>query len=117
MTTTRACVTCGQLFEVNPRTPRRRYCTPRCRAEDWRRRHRPTASPNAANEVRNGDTVTNAANDDPRTNDVQRTNDAANDDRRATLSRCPHCRRPIAVLTLLVPPTAAHVTAPQAHHG
>jgi len=114
MTATRACATCGQTFQVNPRTPRRRYCTPRCRAEDWRRRHRPASSPNpanAANGVPHGSTVTNDANP------VRRANDVATDDRRATLARCPHCQTPIAVLTLLVPPAAAHVATPQAHHG
>jgi hypothetical protein len=124
VSTTRACLICGQAFQVNPRTPRRRYCTPRCRAEDWRRRHTPShPSPppntvndvnavNAVNAVRRANTVTNGANPDRRANDVP--ND---DDRRATLARCPHCQMPIAVLTLLIPPTAAHVAPPQAHHG
>jgi endogenous inhibitor of DNA gyrase (YacG/DUF329 family) len=114
MSTTRACATCGQTFQVNPRTPRRRYCTPRCRAAGWRRRHSPASLPNAAkatNAVPRTNTVTNDANP------VRRPNDVANDDRRATIARCPHCQTPIAVLTLLVPPAAAHVTTRQAHHG
>ncbi|HEX5877630.1 MAG TPA: hypothetical protein VF468_04785 [Actinomycetota bacterium] len=117
MITTRACATCGQAFTVNPRTPRRRYCTPRCRAEDWRRRHNPSHAPtssnaaNAADGAWLADNVTNVANPVPPANDV------ANDDRRASLARCPHCQTPIAVLTLLVPPAAAHVAPPQAHHG
>jgi endogenous inhibitor of DNA gyrase (YacG/DUF329 family) len=115
--TSRACATCGALFEVNPRTPRRRYCTPRCRAEDWRRRHNRSDSPsppnavNAANGVPPGDNVPNSVNP------VRRPNDVVNDDRRATLARCPHCQTPIAVLTLLVPPAAAHVATPHLSHG
>jgi len=112
--TTRACATCGTIFEVNPRTPRRRYCTPRCRAEAWRHRHTRSHVPNTANVV-NGvaeaDSVTNGVNP------VRRAHDATNDDRRATLARCPHCQTPIAVLTLLLPPAAAHVTTPKPSHG
>jgi hypothetical protein len=126
--TTRACLSCGTLFQVNPRTPRRRYCTPRCRAEAWRRRHpRAEASPpanpanpvNVVNGVAQADSVTNGVNAEPRANDATNdaANDAANDDRRATLARCPHCHTPIAVLTLLVPPAAAHVTTPKALNG
>jgi hypothetical protein len=119
--TTRSCLSCGTIFEVNPRTPRRRYCTPRCRAEAWRRRHPRAEAPSPANaaNVVNGvaltDSVTHGVNAVPRANDA--TNDAANDDRRATLARCPHCQTPIAVLTLLVPPAAAHVTTPKALNG
>jgi len=124
--TTRACATCGTIFEVNPRTPRRRYCTPRCRAEAWRHRHTPSHAPNTANTanvvntantvngvngVAQADGVTNGVNP------VRRAHDATNDDRRATLARCPHCQTPIAVLTLLLPPAAAHVTTPKPSHG
>lgn len=123
---TRACATCGTTFEVNPRTPRRRYCTPRCRAEAWRRRHPLTDAPspanpanpanlvNVANGVAQADSVTNEVNPVRPTNHVA---NVANDDRRATLARCPHCQTPIAVLTLLVPPAAAHVTTPDMFHG
>lgn len=115
MTTTRACITCGQPFQVDPRTPRRRYCTPRCRAADWRRRHNRVSSPNPENPMNsNGMTMASLPND---ANAVTPANDVANDDRRAALARCPHCHAPVAVLTLLVPPAAAHVSTPPAHHG
>jgi endogenous inhibitor of DNA gyrase (YacG/DUF329 family) len=124
MTTTRACATCGQPFTVDPRTPRRRYCTPRCRAEDWRRRHTPTTPAGSSTSAVNAANAANGPNGVPRAdavttdaNPAPPPDDVADDDRRATLARCPHCQRPIAVLTLLVPPAAAHVATPQAHHG
>ena len=122
MTTTRACATCGQTFQVDPRNPRRRYCTPRCRAADWRRRH-PASSPNPENAMHSNRIAagTNDANAVPTANAVTPADDlangVANDDRRAALARCPHCHAPVAVLTLLVPPAAAHVATPPAHHG
>lgn len=106
---TRACATCGQLFHTDPRTPSRRYCTPRCRAADWRHRHSMN-SPNAANAVNDVRNVAGGSND---------VTNAANRGGRAghALGCCPHCQMPIAVLTLLIPPAAAHVNPPQAAHG
>jgi endogenous inhibitor of DNA gyrase (YacG/DUF329 family) len=114
MTAARACVTCGQTFQLDPRNPRRRFCTPRCRAADWRRRHNNEMTmatwPNDPNAVTTANAVT-------ATNAVTPVNGVANDDRRAAVARCPHCHAPVAVLTLLVPPAAAHVATPPAHHG
>jgi endogenous inhibitor of DNA gyrase (YacG/DUF329 family) len=117
MTTSRACVTCGQTFQVDPRNPRRRFCSPRCRAADWHRRHR-APSPNPANAMNsNGTTTSTVTNAVTKANAVTPVNGVTNDDRRAAVARCPHCHAPVAVLTLLVPPAAAHVATPPAHHG
>jgi endogenous inhibitor of DNA gyrase (YacG/DUF329 family) len=95
--TTGHCPVCGQTFTPAPhQIPRRRYCSERCRKTAWRRRHpgrrRPDAVPPAV----------------PRPDAV-----AA---RAQPAARCPHCARPVAVITLLVTPAAAQVPIPGAHH-
>jgi endogenous inhibitor of DNA gyrase (YacG/DUF329 family) len=118
--TTGACATCGAPITVTNRNPNKRYCSPRCRVADWHHHHdrpQPTAS-----------TVDNRSNDVPDavpnrmphhhvpdavpapttpTNDVPG-GYVANGDQ-----RCPHCRAPIAIIAILVPPTAAHVRTPE----
>lgn len=98
------CPVCGQTFTPAPhQIPRRRYCSERCRKTAWRRRHpgrhpghrRPDAVPPA---VPRPDAVVDA---------VARAEPAA---------RCPHCARPVAVITLLVAPAAAQVPIPGARH-
>jgi endogenous inhibitor of DNA gyrase (YacG/DUF329 family) len=105
---TGSCPVCGRSFTCRPhQIPRRRYCCERCRKTAWRRRHpghsrrldpvppavsRPAAVPRPAHVV---DAV--AARAEP-------------------AARCPHCARPVAVITLLVAPAAAQVPAPAAGH-
>ena len=94
---TRPCVTCGRGFPVPANNPAKRYCTPRCRVADWRHRHpgharrQPASRRDAANAVSSPNAV------------------APGD----AVPRCPHCGRAVAVVTLLLPPAAAHVTVPQ----
>lgn len=99
--TERPCPTCGTLFVPHPRKPSQIYCCERCRATAWRRRRalRPVTSFPATtnedgNEVRNDDTTNADANE---VNTVQ---------------RCPHCRQPIVLVTLITTPAAAHVAVP-----
>jgi endogenous inhibitor of DNA gyrase (YacG/DUF329 family) len=100
---TGSCPICGHSFSTaHYQTPRRRYCSERCRKTAWRRRHpgrrrRPDAVPPA---------VPPAV---PRPDDVV---DAVA--RAEPAARCPHCARPVAVITLLVTPAAATVTPPGA---
>jgi len=98
---TGSCPVCGQTFTPAPhQIPRRRYCSERCRKTAWRRRHpgrrRPDAVPPAV----------------PRPVDVVDVVAA----RAEPAARCPHCARPIAVITLLVTPAAAQVPIPGAPH-
>lgn len=92
---TGSCPVCGQTFTREHHRPRRRYCSERCRKAAWRRRHpgrrrrRPDTVPPPG--VPRPDTVSPAA-------------------------RCPHCTRPVAVITLLVAPAAAQVPIPGARH-
>lgn len=112
MTTTtriRACVTCADSITVTARNPNRRFCSRRCRVANWHARNR--ASRNGTNP--NPNTVPDVVH-----RDVVRDDVAGGDDVRNavaapnTVVRCPHCRRPVTVLTWLLPPAAAHVTTP-----
>jgi endogenous inhibitor of DNA gyrase (YacG/DUF329 family) len=99
MTATRGCASCGRRFPIPANNPHRRYCTPRCRVADWRQRHQPAVE---GHHDTTSDDVTNAVPPP----------DAAN-----AAPHCPHCGRPVAVVTLLLPPTAAHIRIPQAPHA
>ena len=86
------CAVCGQGFaSEHYQIPRRRYCSERCRKAAWRRRHpgRRRPRPDAV--------ATVTARAEP-------------------AARCPHCARPVAVITLLVAPAAAQVPIPGARH-
>ena len=119
-TPTRSCATCTAPITVTRRNPNRRYCSPRCRVADWHRRHdRPHpdhAVPATGNEVPGGvpNGVANVVPEPATTtyatppNGVPDGSNTANGEQ-----RCPHCRQPIAVIAVLVPPTAAHVRTPE----
>jgi hypothetical protein len=122
---TRTCATCTTPITLSRRNPNRRYCSPRCRVADWHRRHdRPHldhAAPAPGNAV--PDRTNAVAYDVPHhvanvvpaptttyptpTNGVPASNTANGE------QRCPHCRGPIAIIAVLVPPTAAHVRTPE----
>jgi hypothetical protein len=111
----RTCITCTAPISVTRRNPHKRYCSPRCRVADWHRRHdRPhldNGVPAAGNAVPND--VANVVPQPPTpftppANAVPAGGNAANGEQ-----RCPHCRGPIAIIAVLVPPTAAHVRTPE----
>ena len=107
-----SCPVCGHGFTTSPnQSPRRRYCSERCRKTAWRHRHPRT---------RRSSTVPRPA-DVPRPGDVAPAGDVAVERSAAAraepVARCPHCARPIAVITLLVHPAAATVPVPGAHHA
>ena len=114
-----ACPTCDQPVAVTSRNPNRRFCSPRCRAAHHRtHRHLPDRQ---RHDVPNGDPT----NDVITTNDVRdgATNDVPNDVTLAHavpaangVQRCPHCRAELAVITVVVPATAAHVRTPEVIH-
>lgn len=95
------CPTCGNPVTVTTRNPNRRYCNPRCKALGWRRRAR--GLPENGNLIPPND-VANGANP---------VNAVANGESTRAIQTCPHCRQPISLITLIVPPAAAHVTVPQ----
>lgn len=107
----RACPTCDRPVTVTTRNPNRRYCNPGCKALGWRRRAKGLAEngefapandvANVVNTSTNG--VANGAND---------VNAVANGESTRAVQACPHCRQPISLITLIVPPAAAFVTVP-----
>jgi len=104
----RPCATCGRPFPLLANNPRKRYCTPRCRVADWHFRNdrlgrRPAAPPPV--------TAVETGNDNP--NVVPTSNGVPNGVPNA-VTRCPHCSKPVAVISLLVAPAAAHIATPAA---
>lgn len=101
--TDRTCATCGRPITVTTRNPNRRYCSPHCRVADWHARNdRASTAADAVHDVPND---TNAVPDDvPPVNAVP----AAN-----AVQRCPHCRGELAIIAVVIPPTAAHVRTPE----
>ena len=103
----RPCLHCGTAFTWTPASPRKRFCSHRCRLV-WhgeRRRGKPRprrrarhAQPAAAPGQHHADT-----HDVPRADTVL-----------AATPACPHCRQPVAIVAWLVPP-AAHATTPPRH--
>jgi endogenous inhibitor of DNA gyrase (YacG/DUF329 family) len=105
--TERRCPTCTTSFRPHPRKPSQIYCSQRCRATAWRRRRAPrpvasfpATSNDEANEVRNDADTKNAQTRDGDANEVN------------AVQRCPHCRQPIVLVTLITTPAAAHVAVP-----
>jgi hypothetical protein len=118
----RRCPVCATSFLPHPRKPSQTYCTERCRAAAWRQRGRarratPTIThdanhdahevqnPVADGDTRNEDMSSVAHEESTRTGETTAVQPA--------VQRCPHCRQPIALLTLIVPPAAAHVAVPE----
>jgi ribosomal protein L37AE/L43A len=110
--TERRCPTCTTSFRPHPRKPSQIYCCERCRATAWRRRRAlrpvtsfPATSNDEANEVRNHADTKNAdtKNADTRNGDANEVN---------AVQRCPHCRQPIVLVTLITTPAAAYVAVP-----
>jgi endogenous inhibitor of DNA gyrase (YacG/DUF329 family) len=100
----RCCATCRRIIAVPANNPNKRYCSPRCRVADWHHRHDRPAG--AATDDEQREPAANAVGNDVPMNDVPGAAPGA--------SRCPHCGQPVAVVSLLVPPAAAHVRIPEA---
>jgi hypothetical protein len=103
----RPCDRCGLPITVTSRNPNRRFCSQTCRAAAHRAYQRATARPTngVTNDVPAPDAVRDvvaSANAVPAANGVQ---------------HCPHCRHPLAVISVLVPAAAAHIPTPELHHA
>jgi hypothetical protein len=94
-----ACAHCGTAMPTpTGRAARKRYCSIECRKAAWRERHRdvvPVAVPNVPAVPR----VATAFPDDVPTPGGQH--------------RCPHCRTPLAIISVIVPANAATVHIPE----
>lgn len=105
----RTCPACGTLFTWTTAAPRQRFCSTPCRQRWWdrnrRRRSRHHGDDPRGHDPRHTDEPRRA--DDPR--------GTSNDGTLAAVPACPHCRRPVAIVAWLVPPTAASVATPRQH--
>ena len=116
--TTRSCPVCGTRFAPSPRKPTHTYCCERCRATAWRHRRRDAARRvaelTAERATSSSTTSTTTTDANHVTHDVGTNNAGENEDRNevTAVQNCPHCRQPIALITLIVSPAAAHVTIP-----
>jgi predicted nucleic acid-binding Zn ribbon protein len=122
----RSCPVCGTSFTPSPRKPDHTYCRERCRATAWRHRRRDAARrvaeltaqrPATASSTTNTPTSRGRPVSHDVTNEDGTSRDAngnGNGDPNAVnvVQHCPHCRQPIAVITLILSPAAAHVTVP-----
>lgn len=99
----RPCATCGRPFPLPTNNPRKRYCTPRCRVADWHHRNRTGRQPAAPAPAPSTEKANGVPNGVPTGNAVPN-----------AVTRCPHCSEPVAVISLLVTPAAAHIATPPA---
>jgi endogenous inhibitor of DNA gyrase (YacG/DUF329 family) len=96
----RPCATCGRPFPLLANNPRKRYCTPRCRVADWHHRN---------DRTRNTTPIASTPDGVQADNDVPIQYGVPN-----AVTRCPHCALPVAVISLLITPAAAHIATPAA---
>jgi endogenous inhibitor of DNA gyrase (YacG/DUF329 family) len=112
MSPPRECVTCGQPFTVPANNPHKRFCSPRCRVADWHARNDHTTK--SANGVPHAAAHPNAVPADVHSPNAVAANAAPTAN---SGQRCPHCHAPLAVIAIVVPPTAAHVRTPEPDHA
>jgi len=102
MTTMISCAHCGTSMPLpTGRQARKRYCSEPCRKAAWRDRHRDdiVLRDTVSNTVPDSVFVPTASRDDVATPGSQH--------------RCPHCRRPLAIISVVIPADAAHVNTPK----
>jgi len=93
-----ACAQCGTAMPTpTGRASRKRYCTVECRKAAWRERHRADVVPAVPLIV---PAVPTAFPDHVPTPGGQH--------------RCPHCRQPLAIISVLIPADAAIIRSPEA---
>jgi hypothetical protein len=98
-----SCAHCGTSMPLpTGRQARKRYCSEPCRKAAWRHRHRDDATIHniVPNVVPDTLTVPTASRDDVATPGGQH--------------RCPHCRQPLAIISVVIPAGAAHINVPEA---
>ena len=92
-----ACAHCGTAMpDPAGRASRKRFCNVECRKAAWRERHRHDVAPAVPFSI---PAVPTAYPDDVPTHGGQH--------------RCPHCRQPLAIISVVIPADAAHVRPPE----
>lgn len=105
----RRCLNCGRRIHIPAQVPGKRFCSPRCRVADWHRRNdRPSPADRAEQPDPNAVPEPAYA-----ANPVPGVGSAA----AASTGRCPHCGQPVAVVSVLISPAAAHVPVPTLSSG
>ena len=95
-----ACEQCGTVMPTpTGRASRKRYCGADCRKAAWRERHRHDVVPAVPTAV---PAVPTAFPDDVPTRGGQH--------------RCPHCRQPLAIVSVVIPADAAVIRPPEVPH-
>ena len=126
----RTCPVCGTPFTWNSSRPTHRFCDPRCKAI-WAREMKKARElglpppvpgdirlrPGPATRARDAHVPDRPLHGEPVRGDPLRGDRLPGDLVTATTtsarqSHCPHCRKPIAVVAMLVPPAAVHVDTP-----
>jgi hypothetical protein len=93
------------------RASRKRFCTTECRKAAWRKRHRHDTITDTSTDL-----VPNAVPGVPGVPGVLAVPTAFPDDvpNRGGQHRCPHCRQPLAIISVVIPADAAIVRPPEA---
>jgi hypothetical protein len=121
-----ACQQCGSTMPIPVgQTGRKRFCGVECRKAAWRQRHRDTTVPAAVPTVPAAvpavpaavPAVPAAVPAVPPTVPGVVTAFPDNVPTPRGQHRCPHCRQPLAVISVLVPAAAAHVQPPEVTHA
>ena len=96
------CAHCGTAMPTpTGRASRKRFCSDGCRKKAWLERHRHDHGPGDGHRdvVPAVPAVLTAYPDDVATPGGQH--------------RCPHCRKPLAVISVVIPADAAHIKPPE----
>ncbi len=96
-------ITCAHCATVMPtptgRAARKRFCNTECRKAAWRQRHRDDGAPAVPLAVPDVVAVPTAFPDDVPTPGGQH--------------RCPRCRQPLAIISVVIPASAAVINPPE----
>jgi hypothetical protein len=104
MTGTARCARCGTSMPAPAgRAARRLYCGESCRKAAWRDRHRDDVLEDVPHIVPNV-VVPNVVVPTPSRDDVPTP---------GSQHRCPHCRQPLAIISVVIPADAAVVSVPE----
>lgn len=96
------CAQCGtKMPRPTGHAARRRFCSETCRKAAWRQRQRArnTVANIVTNDVPNAAVVPTASRDEVPTPGGQH--------------RCPHCRQPLAIISVVIPADAAIINPPE----
>lgn len=124
-TAVRLCASCGQSFTWTSHNPRRRFCTPICKARWWRAINGAgqAAAPGTPSATGRDLTQPGAGTSTAAPATAGTANAVTPQDGRyvagygdgqppSPVQNCPNCHQPVAVINLLITPAAAYVNTP-----